>query len=186
MLRCKDGRQGHHDKLDVSNGHARLLCLFLSLLQHDDVLGDAVHLRVVPVHVGAKGDHVDGMEPPAVGVKEGHDLKGQHLCIEGISILEVVVPDLVNYLAEEFGGATLSRLIVGVVFKAGRMGWLCTDAYNGYGIVSNVLVVEQQTGWAFECGTAMVGGVPQWIHEDGREGVDPPELIVENLHENGE
>ncbi len=69
---------------------------FLSLLQHDDVLGDAIHLRIVPVHIGAEGDHVNGVEPPAVGVKEGYDLEGQHLCIEGISILEVVVPDLVN------------------------------------------------------------------------------------------
>jgi hypothetical protein len=78
MLHPEDGHQGHHDKLNVSDGHAHLLCLFLSLLQHDDVLGDAVRLCVVPVHVGVEGDHVDGLEPNAVGVEEGHDLKGQH------------------------------------------------------------------------------------------------------------
>ncbi len=122
MLCRKDGCQGHHDKLNVGNGHAHLLHLFLSLLQHDDVLRDAVRLRVVPMHVGVDCDHVNGMEPPAVGVEEGHDLKGQHLCIEGISILEVVVPDLVDYLAEKFGGAALSRLLAGVVVKAGAMG----------------------------------------------------------------
>ncbi len=65
---------------------------------------------------------VNGVEPPTVGVKEGHDFKGQHLRIEGISILEVVVPDLLNYLAEEFGGTALSRLVAGVVVKAGAMG----------------------------------------------------------------
>ncbi len=118
----KDGRQGHHDELDVGNGHARPLHLFLSLLQHDDVLRDAVCRHVVPMHVGAEGDHINGVEPPTVGVEEGHDLEGQHLRIEGISVLEVVVPDLVNYLAEEFGSAALGRLIAGIVIKMGIMG----------------------------------------------------------------
>ncbi len=122
MLRCEDGCQGHHDKIDVGNGHARPLHLFLSLLQHDDVLGEAVRLRIVPVHVGAEGDHVDGMEPPAVGIKDGYDLEGQHLRIEGISVLEVVLPELVDYLMEEFGSAVLGCLKAGVVIKAGAMG----------------------------------------------------------------
>jgi hypothetical protein len=42
--------------------------------------------------------------------------------IEGISILEVVVPDLVDYLTEDFGGAALCCLVAGVVVKAGAMG----------------------------------------------------------------
>ena len=51
------------------------------------------------VHVGAEGDHVDGMESPAVSVEEGDYLESRHLRIEGVGVLEVVVPDLVNYLA---------------------------------------------------------------------------------------
>ncbi len=74
------------------------------------------------MHVGVEGNHVNGMELPAVGVKEGHDLEGQHLCIEDISVLEVVVLDLVDYLAEEFGSAALGRLVAGIVVKAGAMG----------------------------------------------------------------
>ena len=32
----------------------------------------------------------------------------------------------------------------------------------------------------------MVGGVPPWFREDCREGVNPPELIVEDFHQNQE
>ncbi len=32
----------------------------------------------------------------------------------------------------------------------------------------------------------MVGGVPPWDREDSREGVDPPELIVGDFHQNWE
>jgi hypothetical protein len=63
MLSREDCRQGHHDKLDVGNGHARPLCLCLCILQHYDSLGDAIHLDVILVHVGAEGDHVNGVEP---------------------------------------------------------------------------------------------------------------------------
>ncbi len=38
-----------------------------------------------------EGDHVDQEQTPAVGVKEGNDVKGRHLRVEGVSILEVVV-----------------------------------------------------------------------------------------------
>ena len=99
MLCREDGRRGHHDELDVGDGHASPFSLFLGILQHDDVLGDTIRLPVVLVHVGAEGDHVDGMESPAVSVEEGDYLEGRHLCIEGVGVLEVVVPDLVNYLA---------------------------------------------------------------------------------------
>jgi hypothetical protein len=51
-MNCReDSRQGHHDKLNVGNGHARPLGLFLGLLQHDDVLGNAIGLSIVAVHV---------------------------------------------------------------------------------------------------------------------------------------
>ncbi len=75
------------------------VAFFLRILQHVDVLGDAIRLGVVVVHVGAEGDHVNGVEPPAVGVEEGDDLVGCYLCVEDVGILEVVVPHLINNLA---------------------------------------------------------------------------------------
>ncbi len=60
---------------------------FLQVLHHVDVLGDDASLHVVAVHVRPKGDHVDSMEAAAVDVKEGNDLKGQHLRVEGVGVL---------------------------------------------------------------------------------------------------
>ena len=51
-------------KLDVGDGHARLLSLFLSILQHDYALGGVICLLVILVHAGAEEDHVDGVKPP--------------------------------------------------------------------------------------------------------------------------
>ena len=99
MLCSEHSSQGHHDQFDVGNGHARPLRLLLGILQHDDVLGDAFCQRVVLVHVRAKGDHVDGMQTPTVGIEEGDDFQGRHLCVEGFGIFEVVVPDLIDYVA---------------------------------------------------------------------------------------
>jgi hypothetical protein len=47
------------------------------------------------------------MDPPAVGLEVGHDFKGRDLCIESLGILQVVVPILVNNVAEEFGNPTV-------------------------------------------------------------------------------
>ncbi len=39
---------------------------------------------------------------------------------------------------------------------------------------------------ADEGGTAMVGGVPCGVREDPHEGMGHPELVVGNLHQDGE
>ncbi len=75
------------------------------------------------MHVGAEaeGNHVDGMEPPTVGIKEGNDLEGRHLSVEGVGILEVVVLDFVDGFGEKFGIPALGRLATGKVIEAGFM-----------------------------------------------------------------
>ena len=127
MLGCKDRRQGHHHKFDIGNGHARPFRLFLRILHHDDELGNAIRLHVILRHISAEGNHVDGMQAAAVGVKEGHDFHGRDLCVEGLGIFEIVVPDLVNDIAKKFGNATFGRFITGVVIEAGFMGRFCTN-----------------------------------------------------------
>ena len=134
MLRCEDGRRGHHHKFDVGDGHACPLCLLLGILQHVDVLGDAVRLHVVLVHVCSEGDHVHGMEAPAVCIEERDDLEGSHLRVEGVRVLEVVEPDLVDGLVEELGGSSLCRLVTGIVVEAGFMGCFRADTDDSGGI----------------------------------------------------
>ncbi len=38
------------------------------------------------------------MQAAAVGVEEGHDLDGRDLCVEGLGVFEIVVPDLIDHV----------------------------------------------------------------------------------------
>jgi hypothetical protein len=51
VLGREDGCQGHHHEFDIGDRHASQFCLFLSILHHDDELGDAICLDVVLGHV---------------------------------------------------------------------------------------------------------------------------------------
>ncbi len=114
---------------------------FLHILHHDDELGDAICLHIILHHISAEGDSVDGMQPPAVGVEEGHDVVGRDLRVERLGILEIIVPDLVDEVTKEFCDALFNHLVTGVVVKAGVMGGLCSNADDCCGIVGNVFVV---------------------------------------------
>ncbi len=172
VLGCKDGCQGHHHKFNISDGHASLLCLLLSILHLDDELGDAVRLNLALGNVQAEGDHVNGMQPPPVGVKVGHDFKGHDLCVESLGVLQIVVPNLVNNATEELGDTTFGCFIAGVVVEAGFVGDLGANTDNSRGIIGNVSVVEGEAGRPDKLGGAMVGFVLGGIREDGHEGMD--------------
>jgi hypothetical protein len=99
------------------------------------------------------------MQPPAVGIKVGHDFEGPELHIESLSVLQVVIPNLIDDIAEEFGSATFGRLIAGVVVKTGFVGSLSVNMNDGCTVVGNVPVVEGEAGRPDELGGAMVGFV---------------------------
>ncbi len=80
----------------------------------------------------------------------------------------------------------LRRLVACIVVKAGFVGRFRLNANNRCGVVCNATIVERQLDRAFECIAAMVGGVRHCIHQDGCEGVDPPELVVGDLHQDWE
>jgi hypothetical protein len=171
VLGCKDGSQVYHHKFDIGDGHASLLHLLLSILHHDDELGDANHLNVVLGHVQAERDHVNGMQPPAVGIKVGHDFKGLDLCVESLGILQVIEPNLVNNIVEKFCGATFSCFVSGVVGEAGFVGSLSMNT-DGPGIVNNVPVIEGKVGRPDKLGGTMVSFVLGGLCEDGYERMD--------------
>jgi hypothetical protein len=64
-----------------------------------------------------KQDHVNGMKPSTVGIEEGNDVNGHDLHVEGVSIFEIVVPNLVNNVAEKLGHALFGCLVTGVAIK---------------------------------------------------------------------
>jgi len=113
------------------------------------------------------------MQPPAVGIEEGHDVDGRDPGVEGIGVFEIVVPDLVNDTVEKFGGATLGRFVTGVVIKVGFVGHLCTNSDDCHGVIGGVLIVERETGGTYELVVAMFGFVLDGLREDGCEGGVP-------------
>jgi len=179
MLGREDSHRGHHHKFDIGDGHARPFRLFLRILHHDDELWDAIRLHVILRYISAEGDQVDGMQPPAVGVEEGRDVDGRDLGVEGIGVFEIIVPYLVDDIAEN----TLGRSVTGVVIKAGFVGRLCTNPDDCRGVVGNVFIVEREAGGTYELVVAVFGFVLDGLHEDGREGVDAIQLVIRNDHE---
>jgi hypothetical protein len=125
------------------------------------------------------------MQPHAVGVEEGHDVDGRDLCVEGIGVFEIVVPDLINNIAKKFGNATFGRFVTGVVIEAGFMGCLCTNPDDCRGIVVDVLIVEGEADGMYECGVAMFSFVLGGFREDSCERMEAIQLIIGNDHEEG-
>jgi hypothetical protein len=185
VLGSNNSHQCHHDKGNIGDRHAGPRCLFLGILHHDNELGDAIRLHVVLHHVSMQRDHVKGMKPSAVGMEEGHDVDGRDLCVEGVGVFEVIVPNFINDVAKKLGHALFGRLVTGIVIKSGFVGGLRTNANDCCGIVSNCLVIERGTSWAFKFGT-MVGFVLDSLGEDGHEGVNPIQLVVGDDHEQWE
>ncbi len=98
------------------------------------------------------------MKPSAVGIEEGHDADGRDLSVEGANIFLVVVPNLVNNIAEKLRHTLFGRLLTGIVIKLGFVGGLRTNANNFPVVIRNCFVVEWETSWAYKFGT-MVGFV---------------------------
>ena len=109
------GPQGQPPRPSSRGRHRRWACrafrLFLRILHHDDELGDAICLHVILRHISAEGDHVNSVQAATVDVKESHNLDGRDLCVEGLGVFEIVVPDLVDNIAEKFGNATFGRFV---------------------------------------------------------------------------
>ncbi len=114
-------------------------------------------MHIVLRHISAQSVHVEGMKSSTIGVKEGHDVNDRDLCVEGVGIFQVIVPNLIN-ITEKFGHALLGRLVTGIVIEMGFVGSLRMKVKDRCGIVSNCLVVEWETSWAYQFGT-MVGFV---------------------------
>jgi hypothetical protein len=185
VLGCKDRYQGHHDKFDIRDRHAGPRCLFLCILHHDNEMGDAICLQVVLHHNSVQHDHVKGMKPSTVGIKEHRDVDGHDLCVEGVGIFQVIVPNFIDNIAEKFGPALLGRLVTGIVIKLGFVGSLRMNTNNHCCIISNSLFLEWKTSWAYEFGT-IVSFLLDIFSEDSRDKVNPIQLVVGDAHEQWE
>jgi hypothetical protein len=50
------------------------------------------------------------MKLSAVGVEEGHDVDGRDLCVKGVGVFEVVVPNFNNDVARNMNTPCLAAL----------------------------------------------------------------------------
>jgi hypothetical protein len=91
------------------------------------------------------------MKLSAVGINEGHNVDGRDLCVEGVGIFEVVVPNFIDNIAKKLGHASFGCLVTDVVIKLGFVGGLHMNTNNCRGVVSNHLVVEWEMSWAHKC-----------------------------------
>jgi hypothetical protein len=105
------------------------------------------------------------MKPSAVGIKEGHDVDGRDLCVEGVGIFEVIVLNLINIVTEKLGHASFGLLITGVVIESRFVGSLRTNANDCRGFVREYLFVEWEISRACKFG-AMVGFVLDSLGKD--------------------
>ncbi len=109
-------------------------------------MGDALCLYVILCHISAEGDHVNGMYPFAVGVKEGHDVDGHDLCVEKVCVFEIVVPDLIGNITQEFDNTTFGRLVIGKIIKAGFVGRLCMNSDDCCGVIGDGSIIGKAFG----------------------------------------
>ncbi len=84
----------------------------------------------------------------------------------------LVVPNLVDNVAEELGNAAFGCPVAGIVVKAGFVGGLGANTDNGCGIIGNVLVVEGEAGRPDKLGAAMVSVLLGGLCKNGCEGMD--------------
>jgi hypothetical protein len=84
------------------------------------------------------------VEAPAVEIEEGDDIEGRDLDVEGVSILQVVVPHFIHDVAEKFGASTLSGFVVCEVLEFGFVCCFRFDTDDSSGIVWDGSVIERR------------------------------------------
>jgi len=133
--------------------------------------------------ISAEGNHVDGMQAAAVGVEEGHAFDGHDLCVEGLGVFEIVVPDLIDNVAKEFRNASFGRFVTGIVIEAGFVGRLRTNSDDCRGVIGDVFIAEGKADGTNKRGVAVFRFVLGGVREDSRKQMDAVQLIIGDDHE---
>ncbi len=84
-------------------GHFILLSFALGILEHVDVLVDALRFGRIPYHLS-----VEVGEDNGVVIQE---VKGPDLGVEGLGILQILIPRLVDKVPKEFDSRPFGRIV---------------------------------------------------------------------------
>jgi hypothetical protein len=96
------------------------------------------------------------VEAPAVEIEESDDVQRRDLGVEGVGILQVIVPHFVHDVAEKFGASSLSGFVVCEVLEFGFVCCFRFDTDDSSGIVGDGSVIERERR------AGRRNGVPPW------------------------
>ena len=97
----------------------------LSLLQHVNILGDALGISIVAKHVCQDADKFAWVEVTTVGIKVVKQLFCGDMGVEGLGVVEVLVQEFLYAIADELGGSLFRGLVRGQSLRGGWHVWIC-------------------------------------------------------------
>ena len=105
----------------------------LGFLEHVNVLRDALHIGVVTEHLSWEVDEFAWVEATTVGVEMVKQLFCHDVGVERSRVMEVVVPEFANDIADELGCGAFGGSEGSLVAEEDCMGGFvsCTDNCRG-------------------------------------------------------
>ena len=94
----------------IRDGELQLMCLFMSVLGHIDVLIDARCITVVE-HLGGEVCNVDHVDPAATQLEMIHYYLGGYSVIYGLGMLELADPCIFGGVDDEGVAAVFGRFL---------------------------------------------------------------------------
>ena len=103
----------------------------MRILEHFDVLGDAIGGCIVTDHLCWEMNQFAGVKAPTVGIKMCEEVGGRDGGVEGVGMAEVTVPHLLYCVADEFGGRAFGGFIGGIVADTDGVFCFLPGVYDG-------------------------------------------------------
>ena len=110
----------------------------MGILQHIDILGDALGICVVAHHLCGEINKLAWAEPAAVCAEEIQELLGSYMCVERPCMPEIAVLIFANCVLDKFSHGTFSGVVGCVILdKDGMFSLPAGMNKNGGCIVIN-------------------------------------------------
>ena len=119
----------------IRHGEVGMGEFVLSLIEHVNILGDALGISVVAKHVCGEADKFAWVEAATVGIKVVEQLFCGDMGVEGVGMAKVSVPDFFNVVVDELGSGAFCDLVGGEVADKDCMLGFMTGRDNSGGIV---------------------------------------------------
>ncbi len=113
------------------------LTFAFGILEHINIFGDALGIGIVAHHLGGKINELTGVEPTAVCVKMVEQLSGSEVCVEGMHMMEIAVPNSVDHVMDELSSGTSVGIIGRINLDKNHVFSLAVGTDDGRDIIIN-------------------------------------------------